>query len=89
MNTVNNEREGKRIGILRKMSGITLAIVLLTVIVLSLTGILTIRSVGYKTAFLMAEEKIRGDINSFKLMIKDEHGDLRLQNGDLKDQEGN
>jgi methyl-accepting chemotaxis protein len=88
MSTVNNEREGKRIGILKKMSGITIAIVLLTVIVLSVTSIFTMRSASQKTAVLMAEEKIRGDINSFKLMIKDEHGDLSLQNGDLKDQQG-
>jgi methyl-accepting chemotaxis protein len=89
MNTENNKKKGKRIGILIKMSGITIVIVLLTVIVLSLTSIITMKSVSLKTAVLMGREKIKGDIESFKLMIKDEHGVLRLQNGDLVDQQGN
>jgi len=89
MNAEKNKKEGMRIGILIKMSSITIVIVLLTVIVLSLTGILTMKSVSLKTAVLMGKEKIKGDIESFKLMIKDEHGDLRLRNGDLVDQQGN
>jgi len=89
MNTVNNVKKGKRIGILIKMSSITIVIVLLTVVVLSITSIITMESVSQKTAVLMGKEKIKGDIESFKLMIKDEHGDIRLQDGDLKDQRGN
>jgi len=89
MNAESKGRKGKRIGILIKMSGITIVIVLLTVVVLSLTGIITMKIVSLKTAVLMGKEKIKGDIESFRLMIKDEHGDLRLQNGDLIDQQGN
>jgi len=89
MNTENNRKKGKRMGILIKISSITTIIVLLTVIVLSITSIITMESVSLQTAILMAEEKIKGDIESFKLMIKDEHGDLLLQDGDLIDQQGN
>jgi len=89
MNTENNGKKRKRIGILIKISSITTIIVLLTVIVLSVTSIITMESVSLQTAILMAEEKIKGDIESFKLMIKDEHGTLRLQDGDLIDQQGN
>jgi methyl-accepting chemotaxis protein len=88
MNTENNGKKGKRIGILIKMSGITIVIVLLTVIVLSITSIITMKSVSLQTAVLMAKEKIKGDIESFKLMIEDEHGDLHLEDGDLTDQQG-
>jgi len=89
MNAENDMKKGKRIGILIKISGITIVIVILTVIVLSIISITTLKSVSLKTAVLMAEEKIKGDIESFKLMIKDEHGSLRLRNGDLIDQQDN
>jgi methyl-accepting chemotaxis protein/ActR/RegA family two-component response regulator len=89
MNTENNGKKRKRISILIKISSISTVIVILTVIVLSITSIIIMRSVSLKTAVLMGREKIKGDIESFKLMIKDEHGDLRLRNGDLVDQQGN
>ena len=89
MNTENNKKEGKRIGILIKISSISAFIVILTVIVLSITSISTLRSVSQQTAVQMGTEKIEGDIESFKLMIKQEYGELRLQDGDLTDQEGN
>jgi len=57
--------------------------------VLSITSISTLRSVSQQTAVQMGTEKIEGDIESFKLMIKQEYGELRLQDGDLTDQEGN
>jgi len=82
-------KRGKKIGILIKISSISTIIVILTVIVLSITSIITMESVSLQTAVLMGEEKIKGDIESFKLMINDEHGDLRLQDGDLTDQQGN
>jgi len=84
-----NKKKRIRVGILIKISSITIIIVILTVFVLSIISITTLESVSHKTAVLMAGEKIKGDIESFKLMIKDEHGDLRLQNGDLIDQQGN
>ena len=89
MNAESNGKKGKRIGILIKMSGITIIIVLLTVVVLSITGIIIMESVSHKTAVLMGKEKIKGDIESFKLMIKNELGELSLRNGDLTDQQGN
>jgi methyl-accepting chemotaxis protein len=89
MNTENNGKKGKRIGILVKISSITTFIVLLTVVVLSITSIVTMEGVSLQTAVLMAREKIKGDIESFKSMIKQEYGDLRLQDGDLVDQQGN
>jgi len=89
MNAENDKKKGKRIGILIKISGITIVIVILTVLVLSIISITTLKSVSHKTAVLMAEEKIKGDIESFRLMIENEYGDLRLQNGDLIDQQGN
>jgi methyl-accepting chemotaxis protein len=55
---------------------------------LSITSITTLRSVSRQTAIQMGTEKIEGDIESFKLMIADEHGYLRLQDGDLIDQQG-
>jgi methyl-accepting chemotaxis protein/ActR/RegA family two-component response regulator len=89
MNAVNNGKKGKRIGILIKISSISTVIVILTVVVLSITSIITMQSVSLQTAVLMGKEKIKGDIESFASMIKQEYGDLRLQDGDLIDQNGN
>jgi methyl-accepting chemotaxis protein len=89
MDAENGKKKGKRVGILIKISSITTIIVILTVVALSIISITTMKSVSLKAAVIMAEEKLKGDIESFKLMIKDEHGYLRLQGGDLIDQKGN
>jgi len=89
MDTENNGKKGKKIGILLKISSISTLIVILTVVVLSITSIITMQSVSLQTAVLMGKEKIKGDIETFKFMIKQEYGDLRLQDGDLTDQQGN
>jgi methyl-accepting chemotaxis protein/CheY-like chemotaxis protein len=47
------------------------------------------RDVSLQTAVLMGTEKIQGDIESFKLMIEQEYGELHLQDNDIVDQQGN
>jgi len=89
MSAENNKKKVKRMGILIKISSITTLIVIFTIAVLSITSIITMQKVSMQTAVLMAEEKIKGDIESLKAIIEEDYGVLRLQGGNLVDQNGN
>jgi hypothetical protein len=79
MDTVKNEKKGVRMGILIKISGITTVSVLLTVVVLAITGIISMQDVSLQTAVMMGKEKIKGDIASFRLMIGQAYGELTIK----------
>jgi heme/copper-type cytochrome/quinol oxidase subunit 2 len=64
MGAVNDKKKGKRVGILIKISSITTVIVILTVVALSIISITTMKNVSLKAAVIMAEEKLKGDIES-------------------------
>jgi methyl-accepting chemotaxis protein len=89
MKAVNQEGKKGRIGILIKISGITAIFVLLAILILAILSINTMESVSLQAAVLMGKDKLKSDIASFGLILKLEHGALRLQNNDLIDQKGN
>jgi len=89
MNSKINEKKGIRIGIGLKISGISIFFVILAVIILTIFSIKSMEDVSLQTAVMMGKEKIKGDIASFKSMVKQEYGELRLQNDELVDQQDN
>jgi methyl-accepting chemotaxis protein len=89
MNVITKEKRGIRINIGFKIAGIAIFFVLLSVVVLTLFIIKNMRSVGLGSAVMMGKEKIKGDIVYFESMVKQEHGELRLENDELVDQRGN
>jgi len=89
MKTAVNEKKKVRVSIQVKISGISIVFVLLTVIVLAFFSVSSMQEVSLKTALLMGKEKVKGDIEIFKIMLMQEYGELRLQNGELTDQHGN
>jgi len=78
-----------RLGLLVKMSGISSFFILLAILVLAIFFIITLHSFGLKTAVVMANRKVEGDIASFEYMLDREYGNLNLQNGNLTDANGN
>jgi len=89
MKAVNNEGKKRQMGVLIKISGITAVFVLLAILILAILSVNTMESVSLQAAVLMGKDKLKSDIASFGLIIKLEHGVLRLQNNDLIDQKGN
>jgi methyl-accepting chemotaxis protein len=89
MGTTRKERKGIRLGVGTKISGLAIAFVVLTVVALAIFSVISMEDMSLQTAVIMGEEKIKGDIASFQLMLKQEYGELRLDNSTLVDQHGN
>jgi len=89
MDTIDNEEKGIRLSVGTKISGLAIAFVFLTVVALGIFSAISMRDMSLQTAVIMGEEKFKGDIASFGLMLKQEYGDLRLANNKLVDQQGN
>ncbi|WP_461257034.1 Cache 3/Cache 2 fusion domain-containing protein, partial [Treponema sp. R80B11-R83G3] len=89
MNTSTKDKKGIRVSIQVKTSGIAVVFVLLTVIALAIFSVTSMQDISLRTALLMGKEKIKGDIETFKLMVTQEYGELHFQNGELIDQQGN
>jgi methyl-accepting chemotaxis protein len=89
MSTITNEKKGIKVGIQIKISGLTTIFVLLAILVLAILSINIMKSVSLQVAVVMGKEKLKGDIESFKIILELEHGVLRLQNENLVDQQGN
>jgi len=89
MNAITSEKKGIRVNIDLKISGLAIIFVLLTVAALASFSIISMQALSLQTAVLMGRGKIKGDIASFELMIKQAYGELHLQDGDLLDQQNN
>jgi methyl-accepting chemotaxis protein len=87
--TIDEEKTGIRLGVGTKISGLAIAFVFLTVVALAIFSVISMRDMSLQTAVIMGEEKLKGDLASFGLMIKQEYGELRLDNNKLVDQQGN
>jgi methyl-accepting chemotaxis protein len=74
--------------ILTKIAGVSSGIVLITVIGIAFIGINDIKNVSIETAMTVAEDKIKGDLNSFAYFIQKEYGVLRLENNSMVDESG-
>ncbi|MDR2861221.1 MAG: methyl-accepting chemotaxis protein, partial [Syntrophobacterales bacterium] len=81
--------KGLRIGLLVKIAGISSLFVLLAILVLAVFSVMTIQKYSLKSAVVMAENKVKGDMASFEYMLSHEYGVLSLKNGIMTDGQGN
>ena len=81
-------KKGLRLSLLVKISGISSVFVLMALLVLSVYSVLAIQEISLRSAIIMANYKVKGDITSFEYMLDNEFGHLRLQEGLLVDKEG-
>ncbi|MCL2293981.1 MAG: methyl-accepting chemotaxis protein [Spirochaetes bacterium] len=70
------------------MAGISSFFVLLAVLVLAVFAVFTVQTFSLRTALVIAESKLRGDISSFEYMVAHYYGNLRLVDGHLVDERG-
>ncbi|MDR0486697.1 MAG: methyl-accepting chemotaxis protein [Treponema sp.] len=89
MRLEDNEGKGFRVSIRVKISAVAAFFVLLVTVVMGVSNIQTMEDMGRRTAVIMGEEKLKGDIVSFETSLKAEYGSLSLQDGDIVDQWGN
>ena len=78
-----------RLSLLLKLAGISSALILAAILVLSFFSIHSIQSSSLETAILMGSKKLEGDMASFQYKIAQEYGELRLIDGTLVDSQGN
>ena len=81
--------EKKGIGLLTKISGASSILVLLAILVLAVISIFAMEALSLKTAIMMGESKIYGDMGSFRYIISQEYGQLRIRDNYLIDSRGN
>ena len=77
-----------RMGLLLKLSAISAIFVLLAVAVFSIISVNSVHSSSYKTAYMMENKKISGDLTHFENLVRKEFGQLSLIDGDLVGQNG-
>jgi len=84
----NKEKKSGGVGLLIKLSSISIAFVLLAISFFSVISVYSVRSSSLETAMIMGKNKLANDMIHFAFRIADEYGDLSLVNGDLVNQEG-
>jgi len=77
-----------RIGLLIKLSGISIAFMLLAIIVFSIISIRSIETSSLQTAVIMGKNKLSGDIIHFADKLSVKYGQLKLIDGDLEGEDG-
>jgi methyl-accepting chemotaxis protein len=82
------EKKGGRIGLLIKLSGISVTFVLLTTMIFSIISIRSVRASSLETAVLMGKSKLGSDMKHFAHRMSLEYGQLNLNNGSLEGNEG-
>jgi methyl-accepting chemotaxis protein len=88
MNNKHANEKGIRFGLLLKLLCISVAFVLLAITVFSSISIRSVGTSSLETAVLMGKSKLSGDMNYFSHRIDLEYGQLSLENGDLKGENG-
>jgi methyl-accepting chemotaxis protein len=83
-----NEKKSMRIGLLIKLSSISIAFVLLAISIFSFISISSVQSSSLETAVLMGKEKLSSDMVHFSHRVALEYGKLSLKDGDLLSEEG-
>ncbi|MDR2484729.1 MAG: methyl-accepting chemotaxis protein, partial [Treponema sp.] len=85
---VSDVRESKNPGgLLIKMVGLSSAFMLLVILVFSIMSIMNMQSLSQETAIVMGKKKLQGDMASFEFMLAQEHGQLRLENRQMVDEQ--
>jgi methyl-accepting chemotaxis protein len=81
-------KKPKNIGLLIKLSSISITFVLLAVIIFSITSIRSVQTSSLETAVIMGKNKLSGDMVHFSHRILIEHGQLSLNGRDLEGDDG-
>jgi len=80
------KKSGVRVSLLFKVTVVFCILLAVTVVLLEIMNIYTIRTSNMEPALIMRRNKIIGDIASFEEKIGHEYGKLSLRNGDLVDE---
>ena len=72
-----------------KIAGISCALLVAAILVLSILSVRYIQTSSLQAAVIMGRNKLAGDIASFEDKLALEHGQISLLNGDLVDEYGN
>ncbi len=87
MNDVKPKKTG-RMSLLIKISGISVAFVLLSITVFSIISIRSVEQSSLETAIIMGQKKLDGDLAFLQNRLASVYGQLSLQNGELAGQSG-
>jgi methyl-accepting chemotaxis protein len=88
---VKNKHNGKkefRVGVLVKLLSISVTFVFLAITVFSIISLRSVQSSSLETAVIMGKSKLASDMKHFSHRMTSEYGQLNLENGDLKGQNG-
>jgi methyl-accepting chemotaxis protein len=88
MDNITHTKNPLRIGLLIKLSAISITFVLLAITVFSVISIRSVRAGSIETAAIMGKNKLAGNMVHFAHMISLEHGQLSLNDGDLEGDDG-
>ena len=88
MNSSGSKKQKRRVSLIIKLSAISAIFVLLAVTVFSIISIRSVHTSSNKTALMMENQKINGDLTHFENLLRKEYGQLRLIDGDLVGQNG-
>ena len=86
--TANTEKKNFHSGIRLKITGIAAVFALLAVITLLIINITSMEALNLEIAVLMGEDRLKIHMVHFISMLEAAHGELRLQNGELTDEQG-
>jgi methyl-accepting chemotaxis protein len=81
-------RKTKRIGLLIKLSSISIAFVLLAILIFLVISINSVEKSSLHTAVIMGKNKLTSDMVHFAYRLSNEYGQLKLTDDDLEGNEG-
>jgi methyl-accepting chemotaxis protein len=82
------EKKSRNIGLLIKLSSISITFVLLAVMIFSIISIRSVQTSSLETAVIMGKNKLSGDMVHFAHRLLIEHGQLSLNARDLEGDDG-
>ena len=86
------DKDSNTVGVKRslplKIAGISCALLVAAILVLSIISVRYIQTSSFQTAVIMGRNKLTGDIASFEDHLELEHGQISLLNDDLVDESG-
>jgi len=83
-----DEKNSGSVGLLIKLSSISIAFVLLAISIFSVISVRSVESSSFETAVIMGKNKLANDMIHFSYRMSAEYGQLSLVNGDLVNKEG-
>jgi len=81
-------RKKRRIGLLIKLSSISVAFVLLAILILFVISISSVHKSSLQTAVIMGKNKLTSDMIHFAYRLSHEYGQLSIKDNDLEGNEG-